>query len=109
MVMKVWRIAAFGVDKLEQVEVPLPVIGRNQVLVRVHAVSLNFRDLLMVKGHYNPKLALPRIPCSDGAGEVAAIGADVHHWKIGDRVAGIFMQNWLDGKPTSQKEVGALG
>ena len=107
--MKIWRIGTFGVEKLEQVEVPIPVIGAHQVLIRVHAVSLNFRDLLMVKGHYNPKLALPRIPCSDGAGEVAAIGAEVHQWKIGDRVAGIFMQNWLDGRPTSQKEVGALG
>lgn len=107
--MKLWRIATFGIENLEQVEVPIPVIGANQVLIRVHAVSLNFRDLLMVKGHYNPKLALPRIPCSDGAGEIAAIGANVHHWKVGDRVAGIFMQSWLDGKPSSQKEVGALG
>ncbi len=107
--MKIWKIGTFGVEKLEQVEVPIPLIGAHQVLIRVHAVSLNFRDLLMVKGHYNPKLALPRIPCSDGAGEIAAIGAEVHQWKVGDRVAGIFMQNWLDGRPTSQKEVGALG
>src|SRR5664279_779482 len=107
--MKIWRIATFGVENLEQVDAPLPVIGVHQVLIRVHAVSLNFRDLLMVKGHYNPKLALPRIPCSDGAGEIAAIGAEVHQWKVGDRVAGIFMQNWLDGEPTSQKHVGALG
>ncbi len=107
--MKLWRIANFGIEKLEQVEAPIPSIGTHQVLIRVHAVSLNFRDLLMVKGHYNPKLALPRIPCSDGAGEIAAIGANVHQWKVGDRVAGIFMQNWLDGRPSSQKEVGALG
>jgi len=107
--MKLWRIASFGVENLEQVEAPIPEIGAHQVLIRVHAVSLNFRDLLMVKGHYNPKLALPRIPCSDGAGEIAAIGADVHQWKLGDRVSGIFMQNWLDGRPSSQKHVGALG
>jgi NADPH:quinone reductase-like Zn-dependent oxidoreductase len=79
------------------------------VLVRVHAISLNYRDLLMVKGLYNPKLKLPRIPCSDGAGEVAAVGEGVTRWKTGDRVAGIFMQNWLDGPLTPAKSKGALG
>ena len=102
--MKLWRIAAFGIENLEQVEAPIPAISASQVLIRVHAVSLNFRDLLMVKGHYNPKLRCLDIPCSDGAGEIAAIGADVHQWKVGDRVAGILMQNWLDGKPSSQKQ-----
>jgi NADPH:quinone reductase-like Zn-dependent oxidoreductase len=75
----------------------------------VHAISFNFRDLLMVKGQYNPKLRLPRIPCSDGAGEVEAVGAGVTVWKPGDRVAGIFMQNWLDGDLTPVKARGALG
>jgi NADPH:quinone reductase-like Zn-dependent oxidoreductase len=79
------------------------------VLVKIHAASLNYRDLMMVKGSYNPKLHLPRIPCSDGAGEVAAIGDAVTLWKLGDRVCGIFMQNWLDGPPTPAKIKGALG
>ena len=52
--MKIWRIGIFGVEKLEQVEVPLPLIGAHQVLIRVHAVSLNFRDLLM-KRSLQPK------------------------------------------------------
>ena len=64
---------------------------------------------MMVKGLYNPKLRLPRIPCSDGAGEVAAVGSGVSAWKPGDRVCGIFMQNWLDGPPTPAKIKGALG
>jgi NADPH:quinone reductase-like Zn-dependent oxidoreductase len=80
-----------------------------RVLVRVHAVSLNYRDLMLVLGHYNPKLAMPRVPCSDGAGEVLAVGDGVTQWKAGDRVAGIFMQNWLEGPPTSAKTKGALG
>jgi NADPH:quinone reductase-like Zn-dependent oxidoreductase len=63
----------------------------------------------MVKGLYNPKLAFPRIPCSDGAGEVAAVGEGVTLWKPGDRVIGIFMQNWLDGPPSPAKVKGALG
>jgi NADPH:quinone reductase-like Zn-dependent oxidoreductase len=70
---------------------------------------LNYRDLLVVKGKYNPKLKLPRIPCSDGAGEVLAVGDGVTAWKIGDRVAGIFMQNWLEGPLTQVRAKGALG
>jgi NADPH:quinone reductase-like Zn-dependent oxidoreductase len=64
---------------------------------------------MVIKGLYNPKMRLPRIPCSDGAGEVAAIGDGVTAFKVGDRVAGIFMQNWLDGPPTPDKVKGALG
>ncbi len=64
---------------------------------------------MMVKGLYNPKLKLPRVPCSDGAGEVVAVGEGVSLWKAGDRVAGIFMQNWIDGPATPDKTKGALG
>ncbi|HUX44936.1 MAG TPA: NAD(P)-dependent alcohol dehydrogenase [Terracidiphilus sp.] len=107
--MRVWQISSFGIDSLELVERATPRPGPGEVLVKVRAVSFNYRDLLMVKGHYNPKLHLPRIPCSDGAGEVAEVGADVTAFKPGDRVAGIFMQNWLDGPPTPAKVKGALG
>ena len=79
------------------------------MLVRVRAISFNYRDLLVVKGLYNPKLQLPRIPCSDGAGEVVAIGGGVSLWKPGDRVAAIFMQNWIYGPPTAAKSRRALG
>lgn len=107
--MRVWQISSFGVENLEFVERPDPEPGPGQVVVRVHAISFNFRDLMMVKGLYNPKLRLPRIPCSDGAGEVVALGPGVTQWQRGDRVAGIFMQNWLDGPPTPEKIRGALG
>ena len=107
--MHVWQISSFGIDSLEFAERPTPQPGPGEVLVRVHAISFNYRDLLMVKGLYNPKLKLPRIPCSDGAGEVAAVGEGVTRWKPGDRVAGIFMQNWLDGPLTPAKAKGALG
>ncbi|HZP03805.1 MAG TPA: NAD(P)-dependent alcohol dehydrogenase [Terracidiphilus sp.] len=90
-------------------ERPTPTPGPGEVLVGVRAVSFNYRDLMMIKGLYNPKMALPRIPCSDGAGEVVAVGAGVTMWKPGDRVAGIFMQNWLDGPLTAAKSRGALG
>ncbi len=107
--MRVWQISSFGIDSLEFAERPAPASGPGEILVRVRAVSLNFRDLMMVKGLYNPKLRLPRIPCSDGAGDVAAVGEGVTAWKPGDRVAGIFMQNWLDGPITAAKTKGALG
>jgi len=107
--MRVWQISSFGIDSLEFVERPRPEPGAGEVLVRVRAISFNYRDLLVVKGVYNPKLKLPRIPCSDGAGEVEAVGEGVTLWKPGDRVAAIFMQNWLDGPPSASKSRGALG
>ena len=107
--MKAWQISSFGVDSLEFVDRPTPEPGPGEVLVKVRAVSFNYRDLLMVKGLYNPRLRLPRIPCSDGVGEVVAVGEGVTAFKPRDRVAGIFMQNWLDGPPTPAKVRGALG
>ena len=71
--MRVWQISSFGIDSLEFVERPDPQPGPGEVLVRVRAISFNYRDLMMVKGLYNPKMKLPRIPCSDGAGEVVAV------------------------------------
>ena len=107
--MRVWQVSAFGIDSLEFVERPTPAPGPGEVLIAVRAVSFNRRDLMVVKGLYNPKMKLPRIPCSDAAGEVAAVGAVVTAWKPGDRVAGIFMQNWLEGPLTPNKARGALG
>jgi NADPH:quinone reductase-like Zn-dependent oxidoreductase len=107
--MKVWQIQSFGIDQLVLAEVPRPRPGRGEVLIKVHAVSLNYRDLLMVRGHYNPKMPLPRIPCSDGAGEVVEVGEEVNDVAVGQRVAGIFMQHWLEGAPTAETSRGALG
>ncbi len=107
--MRAWQISSFGIDSLEFVERADPAPGAGEVLVAVRAISLNFRDLRMVQGLYDPSLKLPRIPCSDGAGEVVAVGEGVTAWKPGDRVAGIFMQNWLDGPLTRAKAKGALG
>jgi len=107
--MKQWQISSFGVDSLEFVDLREPSPGRGEVLVKIHAVSVNYRDLLMIKGFYNPKMQLPRVPCSDGAGEVLAVGEGVSLWKPGDRACGIFMQNWLEGPLTAAKGRGALG
>ncbi|MDQ2835516.1 MAG: NAD(P)-dependent alcohol dehydrogenase [Acidobacteriota bacterium] len=107
--MFAFPIREFGIDQLQQVELPTPQLLPGAVLIRIHAVSLNFRDLMMVKGLYNPKMALPRIPCSDGAGEVVAVGEGVTRVQTGDRVCGIFMQRWLDGPLSADKTKQALG
>jgi NADPH:quinone reductase-like Zn-dependent oxidoreductase len=107
--MRSCQVSSFGLDSLEFAERPTPAPGPGEVLVGVRAVSLNYRDLMVVKGQYNPRMKLPRIPCSDGAGEVVAAGAGVTRWKPGDRVVAIFMQNWLDGPLTAAKGRGALG
>ena len=75
--MRAWQFSSFGLDSLEFVEKPTPDPGPGEVLVRVCAVSLNYRDLLVIKGKYNPRMKLPRIPCSDGAGEVVSVGEGV--------------------------------
>ena len=107
--MQAYRISQFGQENLKPTTLPDPQPGPGQILIRVHAVSLNYRDLLVVRGVYNPKMRLPRIPCSDGAGQVLAIGEGVTQVCVGDRVAGIFMRNWQEGDLTTAKAKGALG
>src|ERR1700749_1196540 len=107
--MRAYSVNQFGLYFLEQAEQPMLQIAPGKVLIRIHAVSLNYRDLMIVKGFYNPKMALPRIPCSDGAGKVVAIGDGVTRVGVGDRVCGIFMQRWLDGPLTAERSKEALG
>lgn len=108
--MKLYEVVqgATGVDGLQCVEGPEPKPGRRQVLVRVHATSLNFRDLAVVMGVYpGPPGTGNLIPLSDGAGEVVAVGEDVTRFKAGDRVASTFFQGWISGTP--QRMYPALG
>ena len=78
--------------------------------MRVRAVSLNRRDLMMVAGSYGRGGTQPNsVPLSDGAGEVIAVGAAVTRFKVGDRVAGIFFEDWLDGAPTAASLATARG
>lgn len=89
---------AFGIEHIRIHRRGLPDLGPGQARVRIHAASLNFRDYLVATGRYNPRMPLPRVPLSDGAGEVVAVGAGVTRVKPGDRVAGIFHQAWLAGE-----------
>ena len=107
--MQQWQISAFGIDNLALIEQESSEPRLGHVLVRVHAISLNYRDLMVVQGRYNPRMKLPRVPCSDGAGEVVAVGPGVTDWKPGDRVAGIFFPKWKEGGPSAAKTKNALG
>jgi NADPH:quinone reductase-like Zn-dependent oxidoreductase len=99
----------FGVDSLKFVDRPKAVPGSGQVLLRMKAFSINYRDLLVVNGvgHWRP--AFGRVPLSDGVGIVSEVGRNVTMVKIGDRVAPIFYPKWLEGRAAVHKMEGALG
>jgi NADPH:quinone reductase-like Zn-dependent oxidoreductase len=102
-------IPQFGLDHLTVADRPDLTPGPGQVLVAVKAVSLNYRDLLVATGKYNPRMPLPRVPCSDAAGEVLAVGDGVLSAKPGDRVCGTFFQDWADGPLSDAACKSALG
>jgi NADPH:quinone reductase-like Zn-dependent oxidoreductase len=101
----------WGLDQLKVVEAPDPTPGPGEVLVRMRAVSLNYRDLLMVNGIYGRGTSTGGAitPFSDGCGVVEAVGPGVTRFQVGDRVATMFFQGWIDGAPTLQKLSTALG
>jgi NADPH:quinone reductase-like Zn-dependent oxidoreductase len=102
-------IAGFGIDNLHVVERVQPKLGLGSVMLKMKAWSLNYRDLLVVKGLYNPKLKLPFVPLSDGVGEVVNVSAGVTRVKVGDRALGCFMQRWLSGALTDAGAKSGLG
>lgn len=107
--MKVIELSSFGLEGVRQAERPRPEVRPGTILVRVRAVSLNYRDLLIALGHYNPKMPLPRVLTSDGAGEVVEVGPGVEGVKPGERVASCFFQRWPDGELTDAMARSALG
>ncbi|NJK89214.1 MAG: NAD(P)-dependent alcohol dehydrogenase [Myxococcales bacterium] len=103
--MRAWELTnGFGVENLKLVERPDAQPGGTQVAVRVEACSLNFRDTLVVMGVYNPKMPLPFIPLSDGAGVVESVGEGVSAFEVGDRVVSTFFTAW-DGWPVPSRSV----
>lgn len=109
--MRVWILPQpAGIDSLVVKEQPTPRPGPGQVLVRMRAASLNYRDLMVVTGRYARGAPLPDlVPLSDGAGEVAEVGPGVTRVKAGDRVAGIFMQTWVGGEIEPDYAASSLG
>jgi NADPH:quinone reductase-like Zn-dependent oxidoreductase len=96
-----------GLDRIVLEDRPAPAPGAGEVLVRVRASSLNFHDFAVVAGMI--RTADGRIPMSDGAGEVTAVGAGVTAWKVGDRVLSLFFPNWPAGDPALPRLLGVPG
>jgi NADPH:quinone reductase-like Zn-dependent oxidoreductase len=96
-------------DGITRIERTVPAPGPREVRVRIRAVSLNYRDLMVIRGDYLGNDASPVIPASDGAGEVLAVGAGVTRFKPGDRVATTFFANWIEGRQTPAKSAHSFG
>ena len=108
--MKTYEIQKYGgPEGLELVDRPLPEPGDHDVVVQVRAASLNYRDLVVIRGKYDRNPREGRVPLSDGAGEVVSVGSAVTRIKVGDRVAGCFFQGWPSGRFEAAMHRTALG
>lgn len=109
--MKAYQLKGFGIENLKLENHSIPTPGTNDILVKVGAVSLNFRDKAIVDQIYLPEIMkFPFVPVSDLAGEVIAVGSGVTRFKAGDRVTSHLYGNWISGKKhTSQTALSGLG
>jgi NADPH:quinone reductase-like Zn-dependent oxidoreductase len=98
--VKAIQLTQFGIEHLRPVEIPLPSIGDNEVLVKTTAVALEFHDLIVVENRIPFGIPLPHIPVSEGVGIVESVGAKVSRWKKGDRVIIPFIARWEAGENT---------
>ena len=109
--MKVAVLEAVGsLDNIRIVERPEPKPGPREVLVRMRAASLNFRDLVAVEGGYGARQKKQDLVLlSDGAGEIVELGSEVSEWRVGDRVVGCFFPDWQAGPATGRRVAASLG
>ena len=108
--MKAWQIISDGgIDALHLADVAAATPGPGQVAVRIEASALNYRDLMTVSDPVGRNLPYPRVPNSDGAGTVMAVGPGVDKIAVGDRVASCFFQDWADGEISQKAMDSALG
>jgi NADPH:quinone reductase-like Zn-dependent oxidoreductase len=107
--VKVWEIQdAYGIENLRPAERPEPKPGPGQIVVEMKAASLNYRDIMTVRGEAG-RFPLPLVPLSDGAGVVVAVGDGVARVKTGDRVCTLFFQSWFSGPVTAEARSKPLG
>ena len=108
--MRAYRVhTADGIDAIQQEELDIPSLGDNEILVKMKACSLNYRDLLITMGGYVRNDVRPITPLSDGAGEIVSIGKSVSKFSLGDRVIGNFFQHWVNGEVDDKGLNSALG
>jgi NADPH:quinone reductase-like Zn-dependent oxidoreductase len=107
--MKAWELSGFGLQNLRQMERPVPKPAANELLVRIDAVSLNYRDKLIYDGIYNPNLRFPVVQGADAAGEVVETGKQVKRFRVGDQVVTHYATRWLDGEPQGYESEHTLG
>lgn len=107
--MRSVQATEYALDSLKLVEAPMPQPRRGEVLVRVAAVSLNYRDLAVLAGNHIAPAHFPFVPCSDACGTVVGVGEDVTRFKAGDRVASCYIQGWRDGRMRREHRNQTLG
>lgn len=108
--MKAWQTTPpFGFDALRLIDLPRPTPGPGQLLIKVHAAALNYRDLEMAMGTYQGQVQQAVTVLSDGAGEVVEIGSAVTGFTLGDRVLGCFWQGWQAGRLGDNADALPLG
>jgi NADPH:quinone reductase-like Zn-dependent oxidoreductase len=103
-----YQMTAPGAESVQRNDVEARPPGSNEVQIRMRATSLNYHDLVALSG-FMPHIAYPRVPMSDGVGEIVALGEGVSDLAVGDRVIPNFCPDWLDGRPTAQKKKRVLG
>jgi NADPH:quinone reductase-like Zn-dependent oxidoreductase len=107
--MRAIQLSAYDLDHLRQVDLPTPRPGPNEVLVRMEAASLNFRDWMLVDGQLYRGVPLPIVPVSDGAGTVLEVGGAVTRFKPGDRVTTFYKSRWIAGAMRPEWEGAEIG
>lgn len=107
--MKRWEMAGLGRDRLRLCDVPIPAPRPGEVLVKVEAVSLNYRDKLVIESGMGIPLAFPFTPASDLAGTVAGLGEGAGRFRTGDRIISTFFPGWIDGKPMGSARLSSGG
>lgn len=107
--MRAIELTRFGLDHLQEVDLPAPLPAPNEVLVRMEAASLNYRDYVLVKGDLYRGVSLPIVPVSDGAGTVVEVGESVRRFKPGDRVTTFYKSRWLAGAMRPEWEGAEIG
>ncbi|KAE8393136.1 hypothetical protein BDV23DRAFT_44754 [Aspergillus alliaceus] len=108
-----WTTPLKGLDSLRLTQAPKPTPGKGEVLVEIHAVSLNYRDVEVTNGEYTHHQSVDQedniVPCSDMCGVITDVGVDVTAWKVGDRVLSTFLPDHQTGQVTEKELSRGLG